>query len=319
MEEKVSIIVPIYNVEKYLRPCLESIIRQTYPHLEIILVDDGSPDNSGIICDEYANKDNRIHVIHQKNQGVTSARKQGVDYATGKWILFVDGDDELKPNAVYFFLTQAIENNAQMVISPQIRRKQNATFQIQFSINGNMTRDVFCKSISELKFNVGIGGKFWSKDLYYNGVLDTSNKIKNNEDYLMNLRLSKKLKRAFCNAYEGVYIANVHENSASHTKLPSENWLILYNELLLLSKEYGYYPLEFLIISIEQRLHTKEITLKDIQKIIEKISLPNEAPYYIRTMLQWIKNPNFFYKFSYIAARKYNKWKEVKQIYGNMH
>lgn len=75
----ISVIVPIYNVEKYLQECLDSIINQTYKNLEIILVDDGSTDNSGIICNEYAKKDNRIKVIHKKNGGLSSARNAGMD------------------------------------------------------------------------------------------------------------------------------------------------------------------------------------------------------------------------------------------------
>lgn len=99
-DEKVSVIVPVYNVEKYLRRCLDSIINQTYRNLEIILVDDGSPDNSGIICDEYAAKDDRITVIHQENSGVSSARNTALCRATGEYIVFVDSDDSILPDYV---------------------------------------------------------------------------------------------------------------------------------------------------------------------------------------------------------------------------
>lgn len=88
-----SIIVPVYNVEKYLSGCIESLINQTYDNFEIILVDDGSPDNSPQICDEYAEKDNRIKVIHKENGGVTSARKVGANSAIGDYIVCVDADD----------------------------------------------------------------------------------------------------------------------------------------------------------------------------------------------------------------------------------
>lgn len=94
----ISVIVPIYNVEKYLSKCIESIIDQTYKDLEIILVDDGSTDSSGKICDEFASKDNRIKVIHKKNSGVSSARNQGLDKANGNYIAFVDSDDYIEKN-----------------------------------------------------------------------------------------------------------------------------------------------------------------------------------------------------------------------------
>ena len=91
--EKLSVIVPVYNVEKYLNRCLDSIINQTYQNLEIILVDDGSKDNSGRICDEYAKKDNRIRVIHKENNGAAAARNTGIENSTGEYIAFVDSDD----------------------------------------------------------------------------------------------------------------------------------------------------------------------------------------------------------------------------------
>lgn len=93
--ELVSVIVPAYNVEKYLEKCINSIINQTYSNLEIILIDDGSPDKCGIICDEYAKKDKRIKVIHQKNAGLSAARNTGIENANGKYISFVDSDDYL--------------------------------------------------------------------------------------------------------------------------------------------------------------------------------------------------------------------------------
>ena len=94
----VSILVPVYNVEKYIRKCLDSSLVQTYPKLEIILIDDGSTDESGKICDEYASKDARIMLIHKHNGGVTSARKAGLKMAKGEYIGFVDPDDWIEPN-----------------------------------------------------------------------------------------------------------------------------------------------------------------------------------------------------------------------------
>ena len=90
-----SVIIPVYKVEKYLRQCVDSVINQTYKNLEIILVDDGSPDNCGKICDEYAQKDRRIKVIHQENQGVSAARNLGTKLAQGEYITYVDSDDWL--------------------------------------------------------------------------------------------------------------------------------------------------------------------------------------------------------------------------------
>ena len=94
---KISIIIPVYQVEKYIKRCLDSILSQTYSNLEIILIDDGSRDMSGKICDEYAIKDSRIKVIHQDNAGVSVARNKGLDICTGDYVTFVDSDDFLEP------------------------------------------------------------------------------------------------------------------------------------------------------------------------------------------------------------------------------
>ena len=100
MQPKISIIVPIYNTAKYLPACLDSIVNQTYQNLEIILVDDGSTDNSGVIANDYAKKDHRIKIIHQKNSGQSAARNAGLAKATGKYISFVDSDDQIKPDFI---------------------------------------------------------------------------------------------------------------------------------------------------------------------------------------------------------------------------
>ena len=112
----ISVIVPVYKVEKYLRKCVDSIIAQTYNNLEIILVDDGSPDNCGKICDEYSEKDTRIKVIHQQNGGLSAARNAGLDIATGDYIGFVDSDDYIAPDMYEKLLNALKENDANLSI-----------------------------------------------------------------------------------------------------------------------------------------------------------------------------------------------------------
>ena len=111
----ISVIVPIYKVEPYIRRCVESIIAQTHKCNEIILVDDGSPDNCGAICDEYARADNRIIVIHKKNGGLSSARNAALDIAKGEYLMFVDGDDWVESNFCATALKLALDNDVQVV------------------------------------------------------------------------------------------------------------------------------------------------------------------------------------------------------------
>lgn len=98
---KISVIIPVYNVEKYLRQCVDSIINQTYKNIEIILIDDGSTDSCPVICDEYAVKDDRIKVIHKKNAGVSAARNDGLKEITGDYVTYVDSDDWLDLEAFF--------------------------------------------------------------------------------------------------------------------------------------------------------------------------------------------------------------------------
>ena len=106
----ISIVVPVYNVEKYLRECLDSILAQTYRKFELILIDDGSKDSSGHICDEYACRDNRIKVVHQENRGLSGARNAGLTWATGEYIIFIDSDDTINSDYLekrYLTITEA--------------------------------------------------------------------------------------------------------------------------------------------------------------------------------------------------------------------
>ena len=116
MNDLVSVIIPVYKTEKYLDECVESIVKQTYKNLEIILVDDGSPDNSPAMCDAWAEKDSRIKVIHKPNGGAADSRNKGLEIATGKWILFMDSDDWYKTYDVIFRLVENAEReNADIV------------------------------------------------------------------------------------------------------------------------------------------------------------------------------------------------------------
>lgn len=117
MEEKVSIIIPVYNTSNCLEKCIDSVIKQTYRNIQIILVDDGSTDNSGAICDTYANGYERIKVVHQNNSGVSTARNRGIEAAEGKYIMFVDSDDYIDSEMVEYAVNKIEEAHADEYIS----------------------------------------------------------------------------------------------------------------------------------------------------------------------------------------------------------
>lgn len=118
---KVSVIVPVYNVEKYLCRCIDSILAQTFTDFELLLVDDGSPDNCPAICDEYAQKDARIQVIHKENSGVSMARNAALEIATGEFLTFCDSDDYWKPQWLEWLISQMHQNDADVVIGNYIK------------------------------------------------------------------------------------------------------------------------------------------------------------------------------------------------------
>ena len=116
MEKLISIVLPIYNVEKYIEKCMDSVLNQTYKNIEVILVDDGSPDRCPKICEEYAKKDNRIKVVHKENGGLSDARNAGIKVANGEYITFIDSDDYVDEDYVEFLYNNIEKTNADIAI-----------------------------------------------------------------------------------------------------------------------------------------------------------------------------------------------------------
>ena len=114
--ELISVIIPVYKVEKYINRCVESVLVQNYHNIEVILVDDGSPDNCGIICDKYAETDSRIKVIHKKNGGLSDARNAGLDIATGQYICFIDSDDYIEKDMLKDMYDNIVRTGADITI-----------------------------------------------------------------------------------------------------------------------------------------------------------------------------------------------------------
>lgn len=123
----ISIIVPVYNVEQYLHRCVESIVRQTYENIEILLVDDGSPDNCPALCDQWKEKDPRISVIHKNNQGLGMARNTGIEHAHGEYLCFVDSDDYIESDMIEKAMAAAEKNHAQAVIYGMIKERRDGS------------------------------------------------------------------------------------------------------------------------------------------------------------------------------------------------
>lgn len=211
----ISIIIPVYKVEEYLAKCIESIISQTYKDIEIILVDDGSPDNCPVVCDEYAKKDSRIIVIHQKNSGVSSARNAGLMMAKGEYIGFVDGDDWIEPKMYEKMLENIISMNSQMCICTNYILNQ------KIISNSNLS----CKCMNRIKsienlflsnFTTTLGTCLYSskhiKGIYLNEAIYFW------EDFEFQFRILSHLdKVSIC--HEAFYHYIQRENSANHQQM----------------------------------------------------------------------------------------------------
>ncbi len=166
----ISIIVPCYNVEAYLPRCIDSLLRQTYPNIEIILVDDGSPDNCGKVCDKYADKDNRIKVIHKMNGGLSDARNAGIDVASGEYITFVDGDDWIHSQYVEILLNNLTETGADISACSFVRTSEEMLMNTKVgksSYHIYSSEKAIEQTLYQNKLDNSTWGKLYKKSLFY--------------------------------------------------------------------------------------------------------------------------------------------------------
>ncbi len=208
---KVSVVVPIYNSEKYLDNCIQSLVAQTEPEFEILLVNDGSTDSSGSISDEWAKKDSRVKVIHKKNGGVTNARKTGVEHSVGEWICFVDSDDELPEQSINT-LYKHIRDDVDMIIGTL---EYNGYFKVSRRYNYEEQNALqYLKSILKNKVHSGPVARLIRKSLFDDYIFDIPQKITRGEDVIMNIRLAQKV-RLIILLPDTVYNYLWHSGSAS--------------------------------------------------------------------------------------------------------
>ena len=199
----ISVIVPVYNTEPYLRRCVDSILSQTFTDFELLLIDDGSTDRSDAICDEYAVKDERVRVFHKENGGVSSARNLGLDEAKGEWITFVDSDDELLKNALDILYSN-ISSNAALIIS-------NTRFE------GFISRKTFINELFMHRLLSLCGNLYKKSVLIACQALNISPQFILGEDFLGNLKIALKTERIYC-IKNNIYLYRENLKSVTHTK-----------------------------------------------------------------------------------------------------
>lgn len=216
MSPKIGIVVPVYKAEKYLAECIESIIAQTYTDFRLILVDDGTPDNAGKICDEYAKKDTRITVIHQENAGVTRARARGVEEGNDcEFITFVDSDDLMPNNALETLLT-ILKPKTDISTGTLKRFCGSFTGIEQSGKTGSISPEEYRKQMI-LGINSGPYCKLIRRTLLTHEVFDIPRDIVMGEDCIANTRIAFNNKQRVVATTKCVYHYRQHENSIMHT------------------------------------------------------------------------------------------------------
>lgn len=252
----VSIIVPVYNIEKYISKCIESVLSQTFKDWELILVDDGSTDNSGKICDEYALKDNRIKVIHKENEGVTATRDRGVKEAQGEFLFFIDGDDYITDNALELLINKQKENDADLVRGSFCTIKENGEIINKYIVPKNIkTREKWFGYIANNSI-WSICNSIFRAETYKHHVnahkyLSLGEDLICSSEYALGI---KSLNTCSINTYYYVQ----RQNSAMHTKDKNinnkyEKYLLMINELNRINYIY------------------KNLCEKELSKIIERL------------------------------------------------
>ncbi|MEE0968640.1 MAG: glycosyltransferase [Clostridia bacterium] len=231
---EISIIIPVYNVEKYLSTCLDSLLVQTFQDFEVILIDDGSPDKSGEICDEYAKKDKRIRVIHQSNQGAGISRNKGIEAANGTYIAFVDADDWTKPNMLeaaksrletgaydlIMFGNEAIWYNDD---ETEIKRVEIWSPNDTVYSSDVECKEAFCDILFSTSFNTP-----WNK-LYKMSIIKEHNirfpQLRRAQDAIFNMEYYKYI-NSFCLIPDILYVFRMNNDEKVWKKFPKDLYLI---------------------------------------------------------------------------------------------
>lgn len=274
MNSLISVIVPVYNVEAFISRCVESILNQTYRNIEIILVDDGSPDGCPKICDDYAKKDGRIRVIHKKNGGLSDARNVGINAANGAYICFVDSDDYIQPTMVEH-LALAVENTGAKLVIVNLKvvdEKENRIFSVEQSpIQDGLfsAQELLPKLYQELGWYYVVA---WNK-LYHRSLFEQIRfpvgKI-HEDEYVITQILWKAQNIACVNSEEYVYISQRKGSIMDCRQVQSHcDWLeALYQRFIFCKKE---------IFLVEFAAETRAVYFRELNNLFIKPELFKRA------------------------------------------
>ena len=247
----VSIIVPVYKAEKYIHQCIDSLLTQTYSNIEVILVDDGSPDNCGKICDEYAAKDYRVKVIHQQNGGVSVARQTGIDHATGEYSIHADPDDWVELNMIEELVAKAVADNADMVICDFYRESKSDRIHVCQNPGDDLSASAVLRKILSQQLHGSCCNKLVNRS-HIEGIGFIPEDLCILEDELYNIRiLARKIKVSYLpKAFYHYRVENEHSlcNTISEKSFKSKVKAVSEIESFCLANVAGIVSLDFIRI-----------------------------------------------------------------------
>ena len=247
----VSIIVPVYKAEKHIRQCVNSLLAQTYSNIEVILVDDGSPDNCGKICDEYAAKDYRVKVIHQQNGGVSVARQTGIDHATGEYSIHADPDDWVELNMIEELVAKAVADNADMVICDFYRESKSDRIHVCQNPGDDLSASAVLRKILSQQLHGSCCNKLVNRS-HIEGIGFIPEDLCILEDELYNIRiLARKIKVSYLpKAFYHYRVENEHSlcNTISEKSFKSKVKAVREIESFCLANVAGIVSLDFIRI-----------------------------------------------------------------------
>lgn len=321
MKDLISVIMPVYNVEKYLSRSVKSVITQNMPDKEIILVDDGSKDSSGELADKLSLEYPEIKVVHQKNAGAAEARRTGVKNATGNYVVFLDPDDELTPGALEFLYNSIVVNGVDILYGSFIRFDKHEKKEVIHPIEEGISFDQnsYLKYLLSEKCICAIWGSISRKELWTDDVFPDKSERLPSDDLFTIIKLSKKIKKAM---FFNRPVVNYYYNSSSITITGSlfseEKFELFFNNLRNFISENGFNDEE---IEKEIKIHEvqylcfllKKINPKNAwsQKVI-RYKFDNSYPLKYRVLLKMLTFPSLC--LFLVKANRYVKYLKHKYL-----
>lgn len=302
---KVSILVPVYNVEKYLQRCVDSVLAQAFTDWEMILVDDGSPDRCPQMCDEYAQQDERIKVVHKENGGLVSARKVGFEHAKGEYLVFLDSDDYMLPHALKVLYKSILSKGTDIVKGVHLLKYSDKEI-VDFPLKRNCiikNQNEYAQSLLNYEIHPYMWGGIYRKNLFSSDIFKELLDFSVGEDLLTNLSIAKNIK-TYCTIDSILYVNGVNATSMMHSNVLSYDYLKRENNKIRsivtgYNEETGNAAERHAILSYIKALFTPELKWND--EIYDEVRLyaqshHSELYQYIDNKFLHFINNKFIYK-----------------------